>query len=189
MVWLLLLMIAPGAAAVPPPVQQRTADCSAPVYASDQLVCSDPALRALDARLASALAISPAPAAAGWVEGDNEWFRRRSLCAFQQAHRECLSEAYTDRLEVLEQRMLPPAAGTLAACRGEGYTGTLRIIGDPGAGRRVLVDPVSGEVVGVAAARHRFQAWAPALVFEPHEGGTDFTRHAGAGFVCRPMAD
>jgi hypothetical protein len=41
---LLAMLLAPGVAAVPPPVEQVTADCKAPVYASDHLVCSDPAL-------------------------------------------------------------------------------------------------------------------------------------------------
>lgn len=36
---------------VPPPGGQVSADCAAPVYATDQLVCADPGLRALDAQM------------------------------------------------------------------------------------------------------------------------------------------
>lgn len=50
---LLTMIIALGllliAQAVPPPIAQRSADCAHPVYASDQLVCTDPELRAIDA--------------------------------------------------------------------------------------------------------------------------------------------
>ena len=39
-------------APVAPPAEQFTADCAAPTYATDMLVCDDPGLRALDAELA-----------------------------------------------------------------------------------------------------------------------------------------
>lgn len=39
-------LLAATQAAVPPPVEQQAADCARPVYAVDQLICADPALRA-----------------------------------------------------------------------------------------------------------------------------------------------
>lgn len=185
--WLLILLLAPGAAAVPPPVEQTTAQCGAPVYASDHLVCGDPELLALDARLASVLASAPPAVADGWVEGHAEWFRRRSRCAFLEAHRQCLSEAYTDRLELLGYLVPPKVAGSPASCRGADYAGTLQISGDAAAGRRVLVDPRTGGVVGVAAARNRFGAWTPSLAFESGGAETVFTRHDGTSFRCRAL--
>lgn len=41
-------------AAVPPPVEQQTADCARPVYAIDQLICADSALRTEEDQLAAA---------------------------------------------------------------------------------------------------------------------------------------
>jgi uncharacterized protein len=88
--------------AVPPPVQQLTADCAAPVYASDQLVCEDPELRMLDARMAELLYPAPGELPEASVEGEQaEWFRQSRMCAFEPNHRECLVRAYCARLKQL----------------------------------------------------------------------------------------
>jgi uncharacterized protein len=86
-------------AAVAPPTGQTTADCTAPTYATDMLVCDDPDLRALDADLARLWAQVEAdpngdPAAA---EAQAAWFRERSLCAFEADHRGCAEATYRDR--------------------------------------------------------------------------------------------
>ncbi|WP_439534476.1 hypothetical protein [Polymorphobacter sp.] len=102
--WLLVLGICSSAAsqpAVPPPLEQRQADCARPQYASDTLVCSDPGLRALDAEVAT-LADRTPPLADGAIwEDQAAWQRRRSLCAFKPDHRACLAAAYADRQAVL----------------------------------------------------------------------------------------
>ena len=91
-------------AAVAPPTDQTTADCAAPTYATDMLVCDDPDLRALDAELARLWAQVEAgsggdPAAA---EAQAAWFRERSLCAFQEDHRGCAEAAYRARIATLQ---------------------------------------------------------------------------------------
>lgn len=61
-------------AAVPPPVEQQTADCARPVYAVDRLICADPALRAEEDQLAAAWRdVRPLPAD-DWLEDQSVWF-------------------------------------------------------------------------------------------------------------------
>jgi len=98
------LLLSVSAQAVPPPIEQFTANCRAPVYATDQLVCGDPALKAQDAAMAASLARLgrlPVDGLAPWRESQAVWFKRRSLCAFEAAHRQCVLDAYAERMEVL----------------------------------------------------------------------------------------
>jgi len=105
-VLLSIAWLAPGEAiAVPPPPEQVAADCDAPTYASDQLVCHDPELLELDRRMRSLLAqldLEAVAAARRDVESQPSWFRRRSLCAFADAHAACLRAMYVDRISTLE---------------------------------------------------------------------------------------
>lgn len=90
--------------AVPPPVPQTQANCAAPVYASDQLVCRDQRLLALDRRTAKlANAIGDERLVAAGLESQAEWFRKRSLCAMQTTHRQCLNKAYEARTRELKR--------------------------------------------------------------------------------------
>ncbi len=100
---ILLVMVCAGSAnAVPPPAFQLTADCNAPVYASDSLVCEDPDLQILDALLASSIAERGNTDSAPEEQGDDEdWFRRSRLCAFEPDHRDCLVSAYCLRLALV----------------------------------------------------------------------------------------
>ncbi len=99
--FLLFTAIAGSVHAVPPPVAQVTADCSAPVYASDILVCEDPGLRKLDSLLA--LRIAQTGNTDGVSRGDDQdWFRRSRLCAFEPDQRDCLVSAYCLRLELVD---------------------------------------------------------------------------------------
>ena len=101
MIAALLLLAAPSQATapVPPPVEQRTADCARPVYATDMLVCDDPGLRALDKRLR---ALAPATSSSPLLEDRAAWFRRSRRCAFQAEHRACAAAAYGEALSVAE---------------------------------------------------------------------------------------
>lgn len=95
----------PTAFAVPPPVEQLTADCARPVYASDQLVCGDAELRLQDDRLALLLNGRPELAqrnGSAFFEAQSAWFKRRSMCAMNAEHRKCLSAAYAERMRVVE---------------------------------------------------------------------------------------
>jgi hypothetical protein len=93
-----------GLAPVPPPVEQYRADCTNPTYASDMLVCSTPALLDLDARMAKLLlgGSGPIASASELIESQSGWFKRRSMCAFQARHAECLRAAYRERISMLE---------------------------------------------------------------------------------------
>lgn len=90
-------------AAVPPPPVQFAADCKAPVYASDQLICSTPDLLALDQAMQEAVAEAGSPAltpASDLIEPQDMWLRRRGLCAFQRDHAACLDAAYRERIAI-----------------------------------------------------------------------------------------
>jgi uncharacterized protein len=93
------------AAAIPPPPYQTTADCAAPTYAVDMLVCGDPVLRGLDAQLARLLATPGACAAE--TETQTDWFRRRSLCAFETDAYRCVEAAYRARIAALRDHCRP----------------------------------------------------------------------------------
>jgi hypothetical protein len=84
--------------AVPPPPEQIVANCSAPTYASDFVVCSDPELLELDHELAKfAEVLAPAG-----IESHLDWFARRSLCAMRADHKDCLKQMYETRIKLLE---------------------------------------------------------------------------------------
>lgn len=99
-------------APVPPPVEQQTAECRNPVFATDQLVCGEPVLRQLDEQLVYQL-LSFHAQSSRWLESQEQWFLRRSRCAFQTDHAGCTSSAYAERLSVV--RILQPDALLLAA--------------------------------------------------------------------------
>ena len=93
-----------AAHAIPPPPMQSVADCERPTYASDQLVCGDAELLALDRELRDLLAtvdLQTQVAPASLFEPQDLWFRRRSLCAFSELHAACLKAAYSERIAVI----------------------------------------------------------------------------------------
>ncbi|WP_037497784.1 hypothetical protein [Sphingomonas jaspsi] len=98
------------AQAVPPPVDQTTADCARPVYATDQLVCGDAELRVLDQQLATAL-VGFEATSSRWLEPQSNWLKRRSSCAFERDHRTCALSAYRERLAVV--RIWPVAGAAI----------------------------------------------------------------------------
>jgi uncharacterized protein len=106
--FLLLCFVPLAAAAVPPPPVQVTANCDAPAYASDFLVCADAALRQLDAVLAQVIVqrIGDSSESAA-RESDHDWFRRSRMCAFEADHRECLRAAYCARIALLSGGNVP----------------------------------------------------------------------------------
>lgn len=111
---LLLALAAPLVAScadpapVAPPAEQFTADCAAPGYATDMLVCDDPGLRALDAELARLWAETGAGADPAAAEAQAAWFRQRSRCAFEEDHRACAEAAYRARIAALRAGAASP---------------------------------------------------------------------------------
>lgn len=103
-IFLVLLVGVPGettpAAAVPPPIAQETANCAAPTYASDTLVCRDEVLSLLDHELRDLLPVRDAANQLD-IEPQADWFRRSRLCAFEQNHYDCLRAAYRERIAVV----------------------------------------------------------------------------------------
>lgn len=170
MVWafacLFALTLAKAVAAIPPPPDRLTADCTAPSYASDQLVCGDPELQALDLAVARGVAAAEnAGMAPGTVlvEAQGAWFRRRSLCAMQAAHRDCLAAAYRDRLAVLSAFTSPPLrASATWQCEIKRVGPVLLADHPPGL---ALLNPTSGQTIGYASQAAPATGWRPHLQF------------------------
>ena len=99
-----------AAAAVPPPPVQVTANCDAPTYASDFLVCKDVDLMQLDGLLARLIGQrNEGSSELVGRESDQDWFRRSRLCAFEADHRGCLRTAYCALIALLSGGYAPPA--------------------------------------------------------------------------------
>lgn len=124
-----VLMLTVQQSAVPPPVEQFTADCAAPVYASERLICSDPELLGTEAQIADLWhAAQPDWSPGPWLEPQEAWFRRRALCAFQTEHRACLLGANAERVRVLSAvSRSPGATASPARCMGEGVSQTVSV--------------------------------------------------------------
>lgn len=108
------IMASASAVGLPPPPDQVIVDCARPVYASDQLVCDDPEILELDRRVGSLLAdlvIDSLTVTHPDFESQTEWMRRRSLCAFSAAHRECLRALYVERAALLAELLATQRRG------------------------------------------------------------------------------
>lgn len=165
-----------GAGAVPPPPEQLGADCATPTYASDVVVCGDPVLLSADrevTQLYESLHDTLQPTTNGGLldpqalfEPQDDWFRRRSLCAFSSHQTDCLRAAYGERMRVLRalglQRERPSPEVVSAVCRdspwGLGSTG----ISGTQLGEIVLTTP-AGRVRAVAVGDLPRDDWAPYL--------------------------
>jgi len=184
------VMLAESTAAVPPPPEQVAADCEAPTYASDALVCADTSLLALDTRMRAALAAAGQEIVAesrSLVEPQAAWFRRRSLCAFSSRHAACLSAAYADRIAVLRalrgSSARRPAAARTAACRNApGGTGPVSVDRD-GSGAGTIRDP-AGLVLAVASGLEPADDWVPFLRVEFDAHGFRLLTTSGTAVAC-----
>lgn len=162
---LALILAGPWPArAVPPPPSQVAANCEAPTYASDMLVCGDASLRALDRQLIAAHAAASASLAATdseWIEPQEDWFKRRSRCAFSERHADCLRAAYAERLDVLHALTIAPGRTADAAdarrCSGPLGSGTLLLTNG---GTGTLRD-ADGKLLVVAFERDAQAGWVP----------------------------
>jgi uncharacterized protein len=191
---LLLACAAPQAgtapSAVPPPPGQDAANCDSPTYASDMLVCDDPQLQALDARMLeawSSLDLARVVAADAWVESQQEWFKRRSLCAFNELHADCLRGAYIERIAVLEalKRVAsrPARQGTAIVCRDAPWSGAELRLRAPETGALTIED-VDARVVAAATALRPDSPWQPYVVFSVDGTAVRLQLKAGAAVEC-----
>ena len=118
---------APAAPAVPeaPPAPVADAtpsfDCGKASSEAEKLVCSTPALAALDRRLAevyaAAKAKSPDNEVVGWQRG---WVKGRDECWKEADRRACVAGAYTRRIAELQAlyRLVPMTGPVAFACDG-----------------------------------------------------------------------
>ena len=176
--------------AVPPPPGQDAANCDSPTYASDVLVCSDPQLRALDTRMLdawSSLDLASVLAPAAWVEQQQEWFKRRSLCAFSERHADCVRDAYIERIAVLEALLRvasrPARQGTATVCRDAPWGGAELRLRAPETGALTLED-VDARVVAAATARRPDSPWQPYVVFSVDATTVRLRPTTGATVEC-----
>lgn len=168
-------------AAVPPPVEQRRTDCGRPQYASDALVCGDPALLAVDAEIAAMDTQPPLAASAIW-EDQAAWLRRRSLCAFKTDHRACLVAAYADRRSLLTA--LATASTQSLTCtgpwQGRPLIGNVFYAGQP------LTIRENGLLLGVATPAGA--DWQPILAWRRAGRSAKLKTQDGRQFTCRPAS-
>jgi uncharacterized membrane protein len=149
--------------AIPPPPVQRVADCRRPTYASDQLVCGDAGLLALDRQLSDLLAtvdLQTRVAPASLFESQDLWFRRRSLCAFSERHAACLKAAYSERIAVITAVGSPSTGATQrsepATCRDAPW-GVSDVLVRRTSGQAATVMDLQARVFAVAFAPAREQ--------------------------------
>lgn len=179
--WLACAAPASAQMPVPPPVEQSTADCARPTYASDQLVCTDPELRQMDAQLAEVLRIPAALTGTSRIESDGEWFKRRSRCAFETDHRLCLLQSYRDRLALIESATQSPARTLEVTCPTWGRVdidempnGYMFLRTKKEQALKALASPASGQ-----------SSWKPAWTVTRRLRYLDFTSHEGRRISCK----
>lgn len=168
------------AQAVPPPMEQMTADCDRPIYASDQFICADPDLARQERDLAVRWrAVEAAMPKSAWIEDQPAWFKRRAMCAFQTDQGACLRDANAER-ERLFVAILDPADGALrtARCVGDGRRQTFQLDVRDG------VVAAHGEAGFSWIAGQRTSEWSP---FNTVISGRSLTiqRQDGIRLSCR----
>lgn len=173
----ILLAAALQSAPIAPPLPQSVADCDRPTYATDQLVCSDPGLRAADRELARLVAMTPAARPSGaWLEDQQAWFSRSRRCAFQVDQTGCVAAAYRERAAVLAAVQADaPAPGGDCRLAGGTHAGSAR----SGAGT-VLV--AAGRVVAVALPAGG--SWKPFMTIT-RSGRSETLRDLAGTIVAR----
>ena len=172
-------------AAVPPPIEQTSADCTRPTYVSDMLVCEDSELKARDAELAALVSSTPL-AGAALMESDTEWFKRRSRCAFAAEHRACLAAAYAGRLTLRRILAAPPTEGQPATCKSAKGTQevTLAVLAE--GTRLVIRDRATGAALGIAPPPVAKDApWQSFASFTRKGERVTITTLGGESWVCR----
>jgi uncharacterized protein len=180
------------AAAVPPPLEQTAANCESPTYASDVRVCGDPLLRALDARMRdawAALDLAGVVAPEAWVEPQQAWFKRRSLCAFSEHHADCLQGAYRERIAVLEALRLvasrPRRAAAPATCAHAPWGGSSVRIRAPATGA-LTIEIDDARVLVAATPPRAGSAWTPFVAFTVEGPSIRLLPISGPAITCTP---
>ena len=164
-----LVLAVHGSGAVPPPLPQTGADCERPTYASDQVVCGDATLLALDRQVRDAwlalAAAQPAIELPPLLEPQQAWFGRRSRCAFVETQAACLRAAYLDRAEVLDawQRTASGALvspGTRMRCTHAPW-GEEAVTVHSTAANALVITTLSGRMLAIASPGAGLDGWLP----------------------------
>ena len=171
------------AQAIPPPPEQIAADCAAPTYAIDHLVCADAELKDMDRVMRERLATldpsfvrNPPP----FIEDQISWFRRRSLCAFTPDGRACTQDAYAERLAVLGELRSDKRRLRAVECEG-----SLQGVKNVSINENLAVlTGVEGEVEVVTLLPDRHSSWRSFVQFSRSGTQLRFERVDGRKFVC-----
>jgi uncharacterized protein len=185
-----ILAASSPAAAIPPPPEQMSANCESPTYASDVMVCGDPLLRALDARMRDAwvtLDFAAVVAPDAWVEAQDAWSRRRSLCAFSGRQSGCLEDAYLERIAVLQALRLvasrPLRWAAAATCPDTPWGGaTVRIRAR--ATGALAVENDDARVLAAATPLRPGSAWTPYAAFAVEGPSIRLLPMSGPAITC-----
>ncbi|MEY2853238.1 MAG: hypothetical protein RL030_370 [Pseudomonadota bacterium] len=190
---LLSLVAGSPLSALPPPQAQSFADCNAPTYASDVLVCATPELVELDRRLRLAIEGAelarlafPNPVT---FESNEAWLRRRSLCAFSLRQVDCLKAAYADRLAILSALQgiaKPPMSRSArtAICSPTAWgANAVRILVQE-SGPAVVIRG-NGDVLAVASDTGPRDDWSPFMRFSMEGLLLRIARLVGNPIECR----
>lgn len=187
-----LLSASAPAVAVPPPLPQIAANCDSPTYASDMLVCGDSLLRALDARMRDAwiaLDFASVVAPGAWVETQETWFKRRSLCAFSERHANCLQAAYVERVAVLEAlrraASRPPGQGAAASCRDAPWGDARARLHAPATGA-LTIEGDDARALAAATPHRPGETWTPYVGFSVDGASVRLASMNGPIVVCSP---
>jgi hypothetical protein len=147
-------------AAVPPPPEQVAANCDAPTYASDMLVCFDADLRVLDARMREA-----------WVALDFANVVTR--------------EAWVEALRRVALR--PGRQGTEASCPGAAWGHSLVRVRAPESGALAIEDDAA-RVLAAATPPSPGGAWSPYVEFKVDGSVIQLATMEGSTVVCTLIA-
>jgi uncharacterized membrane protein/uncharacterized protein len=179
-----------AARAIPPPPVQSVADCERPTYASDQLVCADAELLALDRELSDLLAtvdLRARVAPASLIEPDDLWFRRRSQCAFSERHAACLKAAYSERIAVITAVDSALTEVTQrsesATCRDAPWASSDVIVRRTDDQSATVTD-MQGRVLAAAFVTSRGGDWSPSVRYAMHGATIRFTTLDGSTVEC-----
>jgi uncharacterized protein len=158
-----------GQPALPPPVEQTSANCAAPTYASDQFVCAHPELLELDRRMAGAQLASLRPKVESELpltEAQTAWFRRRSLCAMKKNQAACLTAAYQERIAVLEGlTMEPTSAGPNYECSFGSSLGMVQLAVSQNG---VAILSQNNAPIGIGLVNSDPRIWTPFVTVTKH---------------------
>lgn len=175
-----------AAAMIPPPPPGNTVNCAATVYALDPLVCEDQALRKMDQDIGAVMEeYEPQEhPEASLIEPQEVWFRRRAMCASKSDMKNCLRDAYADRMmiaSILREGNVT-TAGTPMRCSGLEDVTDMRVeLRD----RTAVVRDTSGAVIAVASPKPA-SSWQPYLLLgKASAKGLAFTG-GGAKIRCKP---